>query len=78
MIRRTRRRRAGGRVSRAGLALVGFLAIAGFFLFGEHQAHLLGALPFVLLLLCPLLHVFGHGGHGAHGESHKHSGEREP
>jgi hypothetical protein len=49
--------------SRTGLALLGFLAIAGFFLFTEHRAHLLGALPFVLLALCPLLHLFGHGGH---------------
>ncbi len=30
----------------------------------KHRAHLLGALPFVLLALCPLLHLFGHGGHG--------------
>jgi hypothetical protein len=49
--------------SRTGLALLGFLAIAGFFLFTEHRAHLLGALPFVLLALCLLLHLFGHGGH---------------
>jgi hypothetical protein len=50
--------------SRTGLALLGFLAIAGFFLFTEHRAHALGILPFALLLLCPLLHFFGHGGHG--------------
>ncbi len=49
--------------SRTGLALLGFLAIAAFFLLSEHRAHLLGALPFVLLALCPLLHLFGHGGH---------------
>jgi hypothetical protein len=52
--------------------LLGFLAIAGFFLFTEHQAHVPGALPFVLLALCPLLHLFGHG-HGGHGK-HGHSG----
>ena len=28
--------------SRSGLVLIGFLAIAGFFLFTEHRAHLLG------------------------------------
>ena len=49
---------------RSGLALLGFLAIAAFFLLSEHRAHALGILPFVLLLLCPLLHLFGHGGHG--------------
>lgn len=49
--------------SRSGIALLGFLAIAGFFLLTEHWAHVFGILPFVLLLLCPLLHLFGHGGH---------------
>lgn len=49
--------------SRSGLAVLGFLAIAAFFLFTEHRAHALGILPFALLLLCPLLHFFGHGGH---------------
>ena len=46
--------------------LVAFLAIAAFFLFTEHRAHLLGALPFLLLLACPLMHLFMHGGHGGH------------
>lgn len=41
--------------SRTGLALLGFLAIAGFFLFTEHRAHVLGVLPLVLVALgCPL------------------------
>ena len=52
--------------SESGLVLLGFLAIAGFFLWEEHQAHLLGILPYGLLLLCPLMHLF-HGGHGGHG-----------
>ena len=49
----------------------GFIAVAGFFFFTEHRAHLLGALPFVLLALCPLMHFFhgGHGGHGHHGST---------
>lgn len=56
-------RRSLWRRSRSGLALMGFLLIAGFFLVTEHRAHVLGALPFVLVALCPLLHLFGHGGH---------------
>jgi hypothetical protein len=48
------------------LGFIGFLAIAVFFLWTEHRAHLLGALPFVLVLLCPALHLFMHGGHGSH------------
>lgn len=49
--------------SRTGLAFIGFTAIAAFFIWEEHRAHILGALPYALLLLCPLLHLF-HGGHG--------------
>ena len=53
--------------SRAGLVLIGFLVIAGALLFTEHRAHVLGALVFLPLLLCPLMHLFMHHGHGSHG-----------
>jgi hypothetical protein len=52
--------------SRYGLVLLAFLAMAGVLLFTEHRAHVLGILPFLFLLACPLLHMFGHGGHGGH------------
>jgi len=66
--------------ARTALALVGFLAIAGFFLLTEHRAHLLGALPFLLILACPLLHLFhGHGGHGPDGAGgNQHGGPKPP
>lgn len=53
--------------SRSGLVLLAFLAMGGALLFTEHRAHVLGLLPFLFLLACPLLHMFGHGGHGGHG-----------
>ena len=49
--------------SRSRLALLAFLAIVGFFLITEHTAHVLGILPYLLLLACPLIHLF-HRGHG--------------
>ncbi|HZT68226.1 MAG TPA: DUF2933 domain-containing protein [Terriglobia bacterium] len=49
------------------LGLCIFLAIALFFLWEEHGAHILGALPYVLVLLCPLTHYLMHRGHGKHG-----------
>ena len=58
------------------VVLSGFLAVAGFFLWTEHRAHLLGALPYLLLLACPLMHVFGHHGHHAHGTKGGDSGHR--
>ncbi len=49
-----------------GLGLLGFLALAVFLLWGEHRVHLLGALPYLLLLACPAMHLFMHHGHGNH------------
>lgn len=61
--------------SRIWWAFAGFLAIAAFLLFEEHRAHMLGVLPYLLLLACPLLHMFGHGGHGHGGHvSHREHG----
>lgn len=62
-------------MSRNGIALVVFLTIAGYFLWTEHQAHLIGALPLILILgLCIGMHFFMHGGHGhgPHGGSTHH------
>jgi len=64
------------RRTRSGLVLLGFLAIGAYFLITEHSAHLALAvpyLPWLLLLACPLMHHFMHGGHGGHG-GHEDSG----
>ena len=46
----------------------GFLIVAAYFLFMEHRAHVIQYLPFLLVLACPLMHLFHrHGGHGTHG-----------
>ena len=58
--------------SPVGLVLVGFLAIAAFFLLTEHTAHVFGALPYLLVLLCPLLHWFLQGRHGGDHAGHHH------
>ena len=58
-------------MSRVALVVMGFAVIAGALLLTEHRAHVLGALIWLPLLACPLMHVFmhhGHGGHGAHGQ----------
>ena len=56
--------------SRYAIGLVVIGAIAGYFLLTEHLAHVIGALPWLLLLACPLMHVFMHHGHGGHGHHH--------
>lgn len=52
-----------------------FAAVALFFLWEEHNAHILGALPYALVLLCPVIHLFMHRGHGRPGSrGHEHEG----
>ncbi len=60
-----------------GVGLLAFLAIAGFFLWTEHRAHFLGALPWLLLLACPFLHFFMHRGHGDHHDEGGHESGSE-
>ncbi len=55
--------------TRSGLVLCSFLLVGGFFLLTEHTAHVFGVLPFLLILACPLMHLFHHHGHGSHGGS---------
>lgn len=61
---------SNGDSSRWKWALIGFLAVAGFFLWTEHKAHVLGILPYLLLAACPLMHFFHHG-HGGHHHGHQ-------
>ncbi len=50
----------------AALMMVG--VIAAFYLLREHWNHVAGYWPYLLLLLCPLMHLFhGHGGRRGHG-----------
>jgi hypothetical protein len=45
----------------------GFALVAAYFLLTEHRAHTIQYLPVLLLLACPIMHLFhGHGGHGGH------------
>ena len=55
----------GGRTRPWGAALLMVGLIAVFFLLREHWNHVAGSWPYLLLLACPLMHLFhGHGGHG--------------
>lgn len=57
--------------SEAGIALPMLLLIGLFYLVREHAAHASQLLPYLILLLCPLMHLFGHRhGHHRHGETH--------
>jgi hypothetical protein len=52
--------------SKGAVAVAMLAVIALFFLIREHWTHLFGTWVYLLLLLCPLLHLYGHGEHGPH------------
>lgn len=64
--------------SRTGIATLAVVAILGFLIYRGHSAHLLGFLPYLLILSCPLMHIFMHGGHSQHrhtdGEENEEAG----
>jgi len=57
----------------SGVAILGFVLVGAFYLLREHYGHVLGALPYLLLLGCPLMHLLMHRGHGQ-----GHSGHHDP
>ena len=66
---------------RAKWVFIGFLLIAGYFLVTEHRAHLAGWLSaygiWLLVLACPLMHLFMHHGHGEHSSDKSNEGEKK-
>ena len=67
--------------SRIGIATLGFLAVTAFYLLTEHTAHVFGALPYLLLAACPLMHLIHHRDHrhGSDGQAgHRHDADQHP
>ena len=64
--------------SRHNWTIILFIAVISFYLFKEHQEHLFGVLPWLILLACPLMHLFMHRSHGGHDHSsHQHNEEKD-
>lgn len=53
--------------------MIGVFAFGVALLASQHLQHIVGILPYLLLLACPLMHLFGHGHHG-----HRHNEEAPP
>ena len=54
-----------------------FAALALFFLLAEHRGHFFGVLPYLLLLACPLMHLFMHHGHRGMDAGQRNDNDRE-
>jgi hypothetical protein len=54
--------------SRTRSALIAAVAVGAAFIAYDHRVHVVGALPYLLLLACPLMHLFMMHGHG--GQAH--------
>ncbi len=63
--------------SRYSIGLIVFGGIALYFLLTEHRAHFFGALPLLLLLSCPFMHMFMHRGHGGHGHGNHNQSKKD-
>ena len=46
----------------SGMLLIVLFAVGGYFLIKEHSAHIAENWILLILLLCPLMHIFMHGG----------------
>lgn len=55
-----------------GMAALGLIGAASYFLLMEHRDHVFALLPYVILLACPLMHIFMHRGHGHGHHTHEH------
>ena len=50
--------------SRTRTALLALTALGAALIAYDHRVHVIAALPYLLLLACPLMHVFMMDGHG--------------
>jgi hypothetical protein len=48
----------------SGWAALGLIGAASYFLLMEHTQHFFLFLAFLILLVCPFIHMFLHGSHG--------------
>ena len=67
--------------SSKGFVALLFIASASYFLIIEHREHLFEWLPFLIILLCPVMHLFmqhGHEGHSNHSDTNMADRDASP
>ncbi len=58
-----------------GMAILALAVVVGGYFVIWHQQHVFAVLPFLVILACPLMHLFMHGGHSTH--DHRHNGSND-
>ena len=62
-----------------GALILAAAVVVGAYLALWHGAHVAAGLPFLVILACPLMHIFTHGGHGhSHGHGNKAESPSDP
>ncbi len=64
-------------ISGKGCAALILIGAASYFLLIEHRQHLFEWLPFLIIALCPLMHLFMHGSHGHHSDQDHDGGSMQ-
>lgn len=55
------------------LVILALIVAAVYLFMTDHEAHIFRVLPYLLLLACPLIHLFMHGRHSSGGKGgHNH------
>ncbi|WP_412105049.1 DUF2933 domain-containing protein [Vibrio natriegens] len=62
-----------------GWGAIALIGAASYFLITEHREHVFEYFPYLILLLCPVMHLFMHHGHGHHHNDvhHREYGQRD-
>lgn len=63
--------------STSGLAVCSALGLLGLYLLVYHLDHILLAVPYLVLLACPLMHLMHRGHHGDHRHKEEPDGQNK-
>ncbi len=64
-------------LSWVSILVIGLTLTGGYFLWQTYQVQLVAYWPYLILLLCPLMHIFMHKGHGGNGNHKDHESSQE-
>jgi hypothetical protein len=64
-------------LSWVSILVIGTTLTGGYFLWDTYQEQLFNYWPYLILLLCPVMHIFMHRGQGGHEDHKDHKSSQE-